>query len=99
MWASSQVNCESRLATAGPVAGGGGVVGLVLHGKLQFQLNQGLTLIPAPHTQEAEHRGSPKTHRGLPPPSNVICHHQVYSQVSPWGQSRNNNIRTPRRSC
>lgn len=39
--------------TAGPVAGveGGG---LVLHGQLQFQLNQDLTLIPALHTAAHE---------------------------------------------
>lgn len=42
--------------TGGRGEGGGG---LVLHRQPRLQLNQGLTLIPAPHTDthEAEHRG------------------------------------------
>lgn len=56
---SHQVNWESRLVTAGLVAGVEGS-GLVLHGQPWFQLNQGLTLIPAPHTDvhEAECRAA-----------------------------------------
>lgn len=46
---SHRVNWESRLMTAGPVAGVEGRA-LVLHGQPRFQLNQGFTLIPAPHT-------------------------------------------------
>lgn len=49
---------ETSPVTAGPVAWRGGG-GLVLHGQPRFQLNQGLTLIPAPHTDahDAERGG------------------------------------------
>lgn len=92
---SHQVNWESRLVTAGLVAGVEGS-GLVLHGQPWFQLNQGLTLIPAPHTDVHEVCvGLPKTDRGL------FCHSPchlplwVYSQVKLLGQSRNINISAP----
>ena len=95
---SHRVNCESRLVTAGPAAGveRGWVGVLVLHGKPRFQLNHGLTLIPAPNTDthEAERRGRQRLARGRlhRPPCNLP--HPIL-QVRRQGWSRNININEP----
>lgn len=53
----SQMGEQAGDSWTGGSGGGGG--GLVLHGQPRLELNQGLTLIPAPHTDahEAERRG------------------------------------------
>lgn len=61
----SEISCMCGQSQLGEQAGDswtggrGGGGGLVLHGQPWFQLKQGLTLIPAPHTDthEAERRG------------------------------------------
>lgn len=78
---SHRVNWESKLVTAGPVKGveGGD---LVLHRQPRLQLNQGLTLIPAPHTDahEAERRGGQSLMEDSSAAHQVTCHRRFIAR-------------------
>lgn len=88
---SRRVNCESRLATAGSVAGVEGV-SLVLCGQPRFQLNQAPTLIPAPHTvrhtRGSAERGHTRSAGLLHDPACQLPL-WLYSKVSPGSEDIN----------
>lgn len=66
---------DSWTGGGGGAGGAGGGGGLVLHEQPRFQLKQGLTLIPAPHTNthEAEHIAATKHCQRTPLPPTVPC--------------------------
>lgn len=71
----SQLGKQAGDSWTGGRGGGGG--GLVLHRQPRLQLNQGLTLIPAPHTDahEAERRGQQRLTADYSATLQVTCQH------------------------